>query len=362
MAYLGYIFLGFVIGMAAMYIIYRLVRRDDKSFSSLSVEALRKNSEDFLILANEKLAAQSQKGSDELNNKEKLIDQTLVTIKTELQRVENRVIEFDKGRENSFGSVSKELGKLHETTLKLQTALADNRSRGQWGEKMAEDILRYSGLIEGVNYRKQKTIETTQSRPDYTFLLPQDMKVNMDVKFPMDNYAKCLAEDSDILKETYRQNFLKDVRKRIKEVTTRDYINPQENTVDYVLIFIPNEQIYCFINENDNSIIEEALKNKVILCSPFTLYAMLAVIRQAVDNFAFSRTTGEIQLQLKEFEKQWDEFKKGMDKLGNRLKDAGEEYDKLTSVRSQKLEAPLKRIEEIKLEAGSKNEDTIKYQ
>ena len=356
MVVFGYIFLGFIIGMAAMFIIYRSLRREDKAFSSLSVEALRKNSEDFLVLANEKLAAQSQKGSDELGNKEKLIDQTLLTIKNELQRVENRVIEFDKGRENSFGSVSKELGKLHETTLKLQTALADNRARGQWGEKMAEDILRYSGFIEGVNYLKQKTMDTTQSRPDYTFLLPQNMKVNMDVKFPLENYTKCLEEESESSRENYKLNFLKDVRKRIKEITTRDYINPQENTLDYVLIFIPNEQIYCFINENDNSIIEEALKNKVILCSPFSLYAMLAVIRQAVDNFAFSRTTGEIQLQFKEFEKQWEEFKKGMYKLGNRLKDAGDEYERLVAIRSQKLEAPLKRIEEIKREAGNRQE------
>jgi DNA recombination protein RmuC len=286
---------------------------------------------------------------DELGTKEKLIDQTLTTIKTELQRVENRVVDFDKGRENSFGSVSKELGKLQETTLKLQTAFANNRARGQWGERMAEDVLRYAGFIEGVNYLKQRSMETVSTRPDYTFLLPQNMKVNMDVKFPSENYTKCIVEDSDTSKEVYRQQFLKDVRQRIKEVTSRDYINPGENTVDYVLVFIPNEQIYCFINENDNTIIDDALKNKVILCSPLTLYAILAIIRQAMDNFIFAKTTNDIQLQLKEFEKQWESYKEGMDNIGKRIDAAKDEYVKLITVRNDKLERPLRRIEELRM-------------
>ena len=77
----------------------------------------------------------------------------------------------------------------------------------------------------------------------------------------------------------------------IKQLTTRDYINPAENTVDYVIMFIPNEQVYSFINEADITIMDEALKQKVILCSPFTLYAVLAVIRQAIENFNLERTS-----------------------------------------------------------------------
>ncbi len=90
-------------------------------------------------------------------------------------------------------------------------------------------------------------------------------------------------------RETHKTQFLRDVRTRIKEVTTRDYINPEDNTLDYVLVFIPNEQVYAFINQNDPEIMDEALKSKVILCSPFTLFAILAVIRQSIDNFSMDK-------------------------------------------------------------------------
>ena len=108
--------------------------------------------------------------------------------------------------------------------------------------------------------RASSRASTTSSRrpsrpppagPDYTFPLPQGRKVNMDVKFPLDNYVRYLEAERDADRETLKAQFLRDVKARIKEVTTRDYINPEENTLDYVLVFIPNEQVYAFINEND---------------------------------------------------------------------------------------------------------------
>jgi len=273
-----------------------LINRIKESFGSLSLVALSKNSEEFLKLAGETLSKQMQIGEKELEGKKKLIDQTLEAMKVDLQKVQDLVTQFEKDRERKFGELANQLkltaeqtGKLQETANKLYTALASTRVRGQWGERMAEDVLRLAGFIEGINYLKQKTLETT--RPDYTFLLPQNLKVNMDVKFPLDNYLRYLEAGEESQKEMYKTQFLKDARRRIMEVTTRDYINPEENTVDYVIVFIPNEQVYAFIIENDRSLLDEALKNKVILCSPITLYAVLAVIRQAVDNFNLEKNS-----------------------------------------------------------------------
>ncbi len=137
---------------------------------------------------------------------------------------------------------------------------------------MAEDVLRLAGFIENVNYVKQKAVEGGRSIPDFTFLLPNDLKLNMDVKFPLDNYMRFLEAHSESDKEKFRSNFLRDVKARVKEITSREYINPEMNTVDYALLFIPNEQVYAFIHEQDSSIIDEGLKNKVIFCSPMTLY------------------------------------------------------------------------------------------
>ena len=356
MEYILFFVAGLLVGALIVFLISRFHRKEmEKSFTALSSEALRQNSGQFLQIAGETLAKHTRTGEVELEGKKKLIDQTLESIKGDLGKVENLMRQLEQERATKYGEISKQLqmtaeqtGKLQETTSKLQTALASAKIRGQWGEKIAEDVLRLSGFIEGINYVKQQTQTGSSGRPDYTFLLPQDLKLNMDVKFPLDNYMKYTEEESEELKRGYREQFLKDARDRIKEVTSRDYINPEENTVDYVVVFIPNEQVYCFINENDHTIIDEALKSNVILCSPFTLYAILAVIRKAAENFNIRRTAGEILSLMDIFYKQWAMFRESMDKMGKKLEDAREEYFRLMTTRSNQLEKVLVKIDSLK--------------
>ena len=213
---------------------------------------------------------------------------------------------------------------------------------------MAEDILRLAGLVEGINYIKQKTLEGSSGRPDYTFFLPNSLKVNMDVKFPLDNYQNYLDAQTDHDKKRFKEELIRNAKTMIKQVTNRAYIDTADNTVDYVIVFIPNEQVYSFINEADASIMDEALKLKVILCSPFTLYAVLAVIRQAVANFNVERTASEILKLLGEFSKQWGLYKEKFEAMGKRLDDAKKEYDIIATTRSNMLERPLRKIDDLK--------------
>ena len=332
-----------------------LLDRVRESFGTLSLNALSKNTEDFLKLANETLSKQTKAGEKDLDGKKNLIDQTLAVMKEDLLKVRSLVTELEKDREKKFGQLSSQLEstatqtmKLQETTTQLQIALSNTKTRGQWGERMAEDVLRLAGFIEGVNYQKQKVMETVGKRPDYTFLLPHNLKVNMDVKFPMDNYLRYIEAEVESERASYKNQFLKDVRARVGEVLTRDYINPEENTVDYVLVFIPNEQIYAFMNENDRSLMDDALRNKVILCSPVTLYAILAIIRQAVDNFNLEKTASEIMSLLGAFNKQWDAFVSSFDKMGKRIEEAQNEFNNLTSTRRNQLERSLRKIEDLR--------------
>jgi DNA recombination protein RmuC len=362
---MGYaaIFIGGVIVGAIIVLIINHYRQKEmrESFSAISLDALRKNSDEFIKLATQTLSAQTQVGSGQLEEKKKLIDQTLEGIKGELAKVEKSVSEFDGKREKSFGEISTQLkataeqtNKLQATTNQLQQALANTRVRGQWGERIADDILRLIGFTENVEYTKQKTQETVATRPDFTFILPNKLKVNMDSKFPFDNYSnyrKAEAE-SDPNKDNYKQKFISDVRKKIKEIKTRDYINPEDNTVDYALMFVPNEQIFCFLHESDDSILNDALKEKVILCSPVTLFAILCVIRQAVEVFNLQKTTGDILLLFRAFNKQWIEFKKCMDKMGEQIQKTYDEYGKLKTTRSNKLEIPLRQIDALSKQGG----------
>ena len=98
------------------------------------------------------------------------------------------------------------------------------------------------------------------------------------------------------------------MRDRVKELTTRGYLDAGDETVDCLLLFIPNEQVYAFVQEHDRAILDDALRNKIVVCSPLTLYAVLAVVRQAVDNFQLERTSNEILGLLGEFSLQWEKY------------------------------------------------------
>jgi DNA recombination protein RmuC len=332
-----------------------ILGRVKDSMGSLSLAALKTNSEEFMKLAGSMLGQQTQSGEKDLEGKKKLIDQTLESMRGDLQKMQDVVAGFEKERVQKYGELSAHLktaaeqtAKLQDTANHLRQALVSTKARGLWGERMAEDVLQLAGFVEGVNYVRQKALEGSGSRPDYTFQLPQGRKVNMDVKFPLNSYLRYLETENDMEREVQKSQFLKDVRSRIKEATTRDYINPEDETLDYVLVFIPNEQVYAFINQNDPAIIDEALRSKVILCSPFTLFAILAVIRQAMDNFSTAKAANDMLRLIGGFNKEWEKFRKSMDNMGRKIEDARDEFQKLVTTRRNKLERPLQKIEDLR--------------
>ena len=354
MAVLTILLCGIIIGVIISYLFSLFRTRTAQELA----DALIRESQSQISLSKEKLESEKNLHIKELDSKKELIDR-------ELQELRKVIHEFEKDRIEKYDALSNKLGatseqirasseqmaQLSQTTNSLREALASTKARGQWGERMAEDVLRLAGFIENVNYLKQKSF-ASGSIPDFTFLLPKNLKLNMDVKFPLDNYLRYLDAEAEAEKKRFCDAFLKDVKSRIKEVTNREYINTSENTVDYVLLFIPNEQIYAFIHEKDQAILDESIKNHVIICSPLTLFAVLAVIRQAVDNFALEKTSNEIILLLGTFKRQWDLFIDKLETLGNHISIVQKDYDTLITTRRRQLEKPLNKIEDLKKEYG----------
>ena len=139
----------------------------------------------------------------------------------------------------------------------------------------------------------------------------------------------------------------------MKEVSKRSYIDPEGTTVDYVLLFIPNESIYAFLNQEDNSLIDYSLENKIMLCSPVTLYAILSLIRQAVSSFSMEQKAGEMQELVGIFKNQWENFTQKIDFLGKSIKSLSNHYEDLTGPRLRALQKPMEKISELQL--GKKN-------
>ncbi len=314
-----------------------------------STKDLKESNQSYLNQLTEKAETQTKAHNKELDSKKELIDQRLTDMDVKLGKVERLVQDLQTDRRAQFGALGQQLQSLTTTTSSLQRALADNRARGQWGERMAEDMLNFMGLVEGVNYIKQSALEAG-TRPDFTFLFPSQKSLNMDAKFPLDNYLRYIEAENDADRKEFSQKFLRDVNQRVTEIQKRDYIT--SGTLDCVLIFIPNEQVYRFICEEDQGIIDNALKQKVIMCSPLTLYIVLAVIRQAAQNFNIEQRSREIIDVVNDIRQEWDKYTGQMDKLERRFKGMHDDFHALTGTRTRQLDRKFVKIDSVTKSSG----------
>ena len=322
--------------------------------------------EQSAVLQREQLGATAQRveqhASADLASKKDVIDTRLDQVHTEmrseLSRLTDMVTALGRTNAEKFGQVESSL-KAHadvaaavaESAQALRTAIANPQARGQWGERMAEDVLRMAGFIENVNYTKQSQIDGATGRPDYTFNMPKGHALYMDVKFPMAAYLRYLEAGTDAERETHLKNFLRDVRMRVKELARRDYGNVgNQQAVDYVLLFIPNEQLTGFIHEHDPGLLDDAMNQQVVMCSPLTLFAFVGVIRQAFDNFMIEQTSDEILQLIGKFGTQWSKYSEQVDKVKKRFEGVEREFEALAGTRRRALERPLRELEGIRQE------------
>lgn len=330
----------------------------ENTFKALALDVNQtissKNTEEFFKLANDKFQGLSKESDTNLENKKKLIDENLSEMSKRLKSIEEHSIKLNENLE----STNLQTKDLTETTGKLREILSSSQKRGQWGERIVEDILNVIGLIEGINYTKQGVVESGE-RPDFTFKLPKEKIINMDVKFPLAHYERYIDSDDENIRNSEKSAFLKDVKKHVRDITKRSYIDPSSGTLDYVLMLVPNESIYSFINKEDSAVIDFALENKVLLCSPLTLYAILSLIHQATRNFAMEEKATEVMSLLNTFRIQWEKYIEVMDKMGRSLNTAKNDYDTMVSTRRKQLEKPLNKIDEITSLTESSNVDRL---
>ena len=300
----------------------------------------------------------TQQSGEALGKRAEVISTTLKGVHDDVsKRLAELNHELDQLRQHNagqFSSVSEAVTLLAQRTANLNEVLSSSQKRGQWGERLAEDMIRAAGLVEGVNYSKQDTT-AAGGRPDFTFTMPPDRVLFMDVKFPLDRYVAHLDADDDATRATTKADFVKAVRSHVDALAKRDYIDQTtEDALDYVLMFVPNESISGFVHEADPHLIDWALERKVVLCSPLTLYAFLVVIRQATESFYTEQTAAEITQQINKFSKEFDNYSAAVDKVRATFNKLDNELGAIATdgTRFRKLSVPIRDIEKLRKRQG----------
>ena len=320
----------------------------------LSTQA-EQDRQEAIRLATETVTKQS---NDLLGAKAQVIDATLKGVTQDVtKRLSEINTELQNLRESSskqYGSVEEAVSALAKRTDNLKDILSNSQKRGQWGERLAEDILRSAGFVEGKNYSKQQQIEGG-GKPDYRFEMPPDRVLFMDVKFPLDQYSLYIAAEDEAVRANAKVQFLSALHGHISALAKREYVDKAENnTIDYVLMFVPNESISSFVHEADPELIDTALEQKVVLCTPLTLYAFLVVIRQATDSFHTEKNAADIMRRINLFHKEWDNYTKAVDTVEDQFKKLVSAIESINKdcTRFKKLNVQVREIEKIRKREG----------
>lgn len=320
------------------------------NFAEISLDTLSKTTD----MLSGRLKSEREISAKEINSQKEIIEKRIETLNSELVKLTGLINTTENARNMQMGELKSiiddsraKTSELFNVTNGLKETLSSKQGRGQWAERMADDVLNYAGLKEGINYIRQHKSDITGRRPDFTFLLPNGSILNMDVKFPYDNYRRYI-EATDNEKPFYAKEFIKDVKNHIKAISSREYIDTENGTVNCVLMFIPNEKIYSFIFEIAPELLDEASKDGVMICSPVTTISVLAVIRQASENFAMEKRAKELMQAMGSFRKEWVKYSDGFTKLGELIGKVAIEYDALRTTRNNKLESSMNKLEALK--------------
>jgi DNA recombination protein RmuC len=174
----------------------------------------------------------------------------------------------------------------------------------------------------------------------------------MDVKFPFENYQRGLLAGDAESRARAEAAFVRDVRARIAEVAGRSYIAPETGTLDVALLFIPNERVFESVVGLAPELVDEALAKGVVLASPTTLIAILAVLRRAATVFHLARSTRALGQALAELRAAWDGWVAESEGALRRLDEAAEGFRALAARRRVRLDRALGRLDAL-LEPGS---------
>jgi DNA recombination protein RmuC len=257
------------------------------AFATVSAEALAKNNEAFLGLARERFATLQAEATGSLDERKAQIDGLLKPMKQLIEQYQVRVGDIEKSRVESYSMLREQLGTLAETqrtlntqTNQLVTALSRPMVRGQWGEISLRKLVELAGLSDRCDFVEQVQVDTEDGRlrPDVVVKLPGDRDVIIDCKACLDAFLDAAAAVDEDVRKDHLIRHAGQVRSRMRDLAAKSYWSQFPRSPEFVVMFLPGEAFLYAAVEHDSALIEDCLKNHVIVATPTTLIALLKAI------------------------------------------------------------------------------------
>jgi len=299
-----------------------------ETFSALSSQALKHNSEEFLRLARENLEKFQNEAKGDLTQKEKAIEQLVKPIRESLEKTERQIQNIEKERKEAYGALHKHIETMNLTqqalrdqTQNLVQALRRPEVRGQWGELTLKRLAELAGMVEHCDFYQQENIKTDEGRqrPDMIVRMPDGREIVVDVKTPLDAYLSAIESSDDEQRQQHMQRHAKNVRQRINELASKAYWNQFSQSPEFVVLFIPGDQFLSAALESDYQLMEDALGKHVILATPTSFVALLRAVAYGWRQEQLAKNAEHIKKIGEELYQRLATFTSHLQKMGRSL-------------------------------------------
>ncbi len=306
------------------------------AMESASRLALDANSESFLKLAREVFGREQTVASATLQERQKAFEQLLEPIKTALAKHEEQALALERERRDSHGKLTGQLESLvnvqallQRETRNLSTALRRPEVRGRWGELTLKRVVELSGMSERCDFIEQPVVEgqAGSQRPDLIVRMPEGRELVVDAKTPLDAYLDAVEAQDDDTRRIALARHARQMEERVRELGLKSYWQQFERAPEFAVLFVPGDQFLSAALIERPDLIDNALKQSIIVATPSTLMALLKVVAYGWRQADVAENAAEIRELGQELHKRMTTFMNHLQKVSRSLGSAVDSFN-----------------------------------
>jgi DNA recombination protein RmuC len=254
------------------------------AFGALSADALKNNNTSFVELARAKLEEKVTEAKAELEKKEQAIGELVKPLNESLKSMDAKIQDLEGKRIKAYSDIWNYLDLMKSTTegLKKETtnlvgALKTSHSRGRYGELALRRLVEHAGMFEHCDFEEQVSVEDESGRlrPDMIIKLPGNKTLVVDSKAPLSAYMKMFETDDVEQQKMLLGQHVIAVKDHLKKLSAKAYWSQFNEAPDFVIMYMHIESSYGVALQAYPEMIEEAMKNRVIIATPTVLLSIL---------------------------------------------------------------------------------------
>ncbi|MDX1696817.1 MAG: DNA recombination protein RmuC [Thiohalobacterales bacterium] len=330
------------------------------SFNALAANALQNNNAQFLRLARENLEQFHIKAECELEKREKAVENLVKPIREALDKTESQVRRMENERQQAHGALTRHLETMAEShrllqneTRNLVQALRRPEVRGQWGELTLKRLAELAGMVEHCDFIEQETLQSKESlqRPDMVIRMPDRREIVVDAKTPLDAYLSAIESTDDTERKNHLVRHTRNVRARVRELSTKAYWQQLKYSPEFVVLFIPGDQFLSAALENDHALVEDALAQNVILATPTSFVALLRAIAYGWRQEVLAENADIIRDVGQEMFTRLTKFAEHLARLGRNLDNSVDAFNKAVASYDSRVLPGARKFTELGISA-----------